>query len=260
MSARSTISATGPLGTPPGNRVRRGPALTRVALIGDRDDDVLAHRAIPLALGSARDALGLTLEWTWVGTDTVGDARRLVDFDGLWCVPASPYRDMDGALAAIRYARETRRPFLGTCGGFQHAVIEFARHVAGIADAEHAETAPGAATLLVAPLACALVEKTDEVLLVPGSRVHAVCGRDALTEGFHCSFGLNPVFEPALEAAGMRIAARGPEGEPRAVELPDHPFFVATLFQPERAALRGQCHPIVRAFAEAAAGHGRRNE
>jgi len=69
---------------------------------------------------------------------------RAAGFDGFWCVPASPYRDIDGALRAIRFAREQRRPFLGTCGGFQHAVLEYARNVLGWADAEHGELAPNA--------------------------------------------------------------------------------------------------------------------
>ena len=67
----------------------------------------------------------------------------------MWCVPGSPYHSAEGALAAIRFAREKRRVFLGTCGGFQHALIEFARNVLGVSQAEHAETAPTAPDLVV---------------------------------------------------------------------------------------------------------------
>jgi Glutamine amidotransferase class-I len=78
---------------------------------------------------------------------------------------------MAGALLAIRYAREHRVPFLGTCGGFQHAVLEYARDVLGWADAEHAETAPGASRAVISPLACALVEALGTIRLVPGTRI-----------------------------------------------------------------------------------------
>ena len=80
---------------------------------------------------------------------------------------------MDGALRAIRFAREQRVPFLGTCGGFQHAVIEYARHALGRADAGHAETTPGAERAVLGALACSLVEVSDEVRLQPGSRIAA---------------------------------------------------------------------------------------
>ena len=106
----------------------------RVGLIGDRDDSVVAHRAIPQALALAADVTSIPVEWEWVGTDTIGDGNTLHAFDALWCVPASPYRDMDGALTAIRYAREAGVPFLGTCGGFQHAVVEYARQIMHGAD------------------------------------------------------------------------------------------------------------------------------
>jgi len=79
--------------------------------------------------------------------------------------PASPYTSMEGALDAIRYARESRRPFLGTCGGFQHAVIEYARNVCGLRDASHAETHPTAPILVVSPLSCPLVEQSEEIVL-----------------------------------------------------------------------------------------------
>lgn len=71
--------------------------------------------------------------------------------------PGSPYVSTAGSIAGIQWARENDVPLLGTCGGFQHVVIEFARNVLGIRDAEHAETSPDASELVVVPLACSLV-------------------------------------------------------------------------------------------------------
>jgi CTP synthase (UTP-ammonia lyase) len=224
-----------------------------IGLIGDFNAEVPAHRAIPLALQAAADSLRVTVSFEWIPTDEIRDASRIAHFDGLWCVPASPYRNTDGALLAIRHAREQGVPFLGTCGGFQHAVIEYARHVLGWADAEHAETAPNAARAVISPLACALVEATEVVRLWPGTRIAAAYGRLQTTEGYRCRYGLNPAFQATLVAGPLRAAADDAAGEVRAVELDDHPFFVATLFQPERAALLGQVAPLVLAFVAACA-------
>ncbi len=224
-----------------------------IGLIGDFNPEVPAHRAIPLALQGAADSLRVTVSFEWIPTDEICDASRIAHFDGLWCVPASPYRNTDGALLAIRHAREQGVPFLGTCGGFQHAVIEYARHVLGWADAEHAETAPNAARAVISPLACVLVEATEVVRLWPGTRIAAAYGRLQTTEGYRCRYGLNPAFQATLVAGPLRAAADDAAGEVRAVELDDHPFFVATLFQPERAALLGQLAPLVLAFVAACA-------
>ena len=224
-----------------------------VGLIGDYSESVPAHRAIPPALQRAADALHIEVGFEWVPTEEVTSVSRLARFDGLWCVPASPYRSMEGALLAIRHARESAVPFLGTCGGFQHAVVEYARNVLGWADAQHAETAPGAARAVISPLACALVETTGLVRLLPGSRIAAAYGVGETTEGYRCRYGLNPEFQAALVAGPLRATAEDETGEVRAVELDGHPYFVATLFQPERAALRGESAPLVTAFVAACA-------
>jgi CTP synthase (UTP-ammonia lyase) len=226
--------------------------MIRIGLIGDYDASVAAHRAIPIALNLAADALRLSVEREWLPTDKIDGDSKLARFHALWCVPASPYRSMDGALRAIRFSREHGRPFLGTCGGFQHAVIEYARNVLRWADAEHAETAPEAARPVIAPLSCALVEATDTVRLRPGSHIAAAYRGEEATEGYHCRYGLNPEFQAALLSGPLRITAEDCAGEVRAVELDDHPFFVATLFQPERAALKRQLPALVAALVRAA--------
>jgi CTP synthase (UTP-ammonia lyase) len=203
-----------------------------------------------MALARARHP---ALTWEWVPTASIGGdpARRLRDASGIWLVPASPYADEAGALAAITHARVSGLPFLGTCGGFQHALIEFAREVLGRKDAGHAETGADAPLLLVTPLACPLVEQTGDIHILSGTRLRDIYGRADAREGYHCSYGLAPAHESLL--VGLTISARDDRGEVRAVELPGHRFFHATLFQPERRALSGELHPLVAAFIEAAA-------
>jgi CTP synthase (UTP-ammonia lyase) len=225
-----------------------------VALVGDYDPSVIAHQAIPPALALAGERLGSSVELRWIPTDSIVDDAPLARFDAIWCVPASPYRSTEGALRAIRLARESGRPFLGTCGGFQHAILEYARHVLGWGDAEHAELAPGAGRHVIAPLACSLVEVSGAVRFVPGSRLAEAYGALEGTEGYHCNYGIAPVMAQALADGPLRATAIDEAGAVRAVELDGHPFFVATLFQPERAALRGVAPPPVVALLRAALG------
>jgi len=224
----------------------------RIALVGDHDPAITAHRAIPLALDLAASRLPRGLRAEWLATDAIDGAARLDGFDAVWCVPGSPYRRMDGALAAIRHAREASLPFLGTCGGFQHAVIEVARDVLGWADAEHEETSGGAGQPVIHQLECGLVEASETLDAVPGSRLAKAYGAARFDESYRCRFGLNPAYRQALVDGPFAIAALGPLGDVRALELRGHPFFVCTLFQPERAALAGRLPPLVAAFVAAA--------
>jgi CTP synthase (UTP-ammonia lyase) len=226
-----------------------------IGLIGDFNPDATAHRAIPRALALAAEAEECQVESTWLATDKIrgGDREQFAKFDGLWCVPTSPYANMDGALWAIRFARENNLPFLGTCGGFQHALIEFARNVAALPEADHAESNPEATAKVIAPLACALVEQTNEIRLETGSFVRAICGCETLTETYQCHYGLNPTYRQVVERDGLRFVGFDATGEARVFELQGHPFYIGTLFQPERSALKEETHPLIRAFTQACA-------
>jgi CTP synthase (UTP-ammonia lyase) len=211
----------------------------RIALIGDFNPAVTAHRAIDEALRLAG------AEGVWIHTTMV---RELDSFDAIWCAPASPYASMEGALGAIRYAREQHIPFLGSCGGFQHAVIEYARNVRGLNGAAHAETDPEASLQLITPLQCTLVEKCEDLVLMENTLVRDAYGTANIREEYHCSYGLNPAFESTVIDGDLRVTARDLQGAVRAVELSSHPFFVATLFQSERRALGGEIPPLVKAL------------
>lgn len=227
-----------------------------IGAVGDRDETITAHGALPRAIADAASRLDMDVELEWVPTDEITGAPRVQRFDALWCVPGSPYRSEDGALAAIRHAREAGVPFLGTCGGFQHAVLEWARHVLGWADAAHAETSPGAPRAVIAPLECALVEASEDVRLLRGSRLAAAYGGTATSATYRCRYGLNPAFRDALVGADLHVVAETAGGEVRGIELKSHPFFVAVLFQPEREALEGRRVPLAEALL--AAAHARR--
>jgi CTP synthase (UTP-ammonia lyase) len=223
----------------------------RIALVGDYDPQVTAHQAIPIALGLVAEHLQRTVQFEWLATEDIGTDTVLNQFDGFWCVPASPYKSEEGAIRAIRFAREQGRPFLGTCGGFQHAVLEYSRNVLGWADAEHGETSPESERAVLTALTCSLVEAVDSIHLLPGSLIAQAYEKSEIEEGYRCRYGVNPQFERQLLSDRLQAVGHDSAGDLRAVELKNHPFFVATLFQPERAALKGKMPPLVRAFIEA---------
>lgn len=226
----------------------------RIGLIGDYNPTVIAHQAIPRALGLASEAVGCSVDVEWLHTaalDNVSD-KSLGEFHGLWCTPASPYASMSGALRGIRYARERGIPFLGTCGGFQHALIEYARNVLGRAEADHAESNPSTVMPLIALLTCSLVGTTGRIHFVPGTRIAQIYGSADAVEAYHCNYGFNPHYAPLFANAQFIVSARDDSGEPRAMELSDFAFFIGTLFQPERSALSDRSHPLVEEFLRVA--------
>jgi CTP synthase (UTP-ammonia lyase) len=220
--------------------------MTCIGLIGDYSPDVTAHVAIPGALAAC--GFGGTFEWVESCSFSEADLGR---FDGIWVVPGSPYRDGRAVIRAVRFARETGLPFLGTCGGYQHAIMEVAEAFWGVGRAAHAEEEPQAENPVIAPLGCALVEVDGEVVLTPDSRLRAICGVDRMIERYHCSYGFNAAYRHHLEKGPLRVAAQDHGDQVRAVELDDHPFFIGTAFQPERLGLRGEAHPVIRAFVGA---------
>jgi len=229
----------------------------RVGLIGDYNAAVPAHQAIPRALELAAAAVGnCRVEACWLSTDSLLNhlGTWLSGLDGLWCVPASPYASMEGALGAIRFARTECVPFLGTCGGFQHALIEYARDALGLAQADHTESNPDAALPLISRLSCSLVEQQGKIVLRDGSRIRRIYEQPEVIEMYHCNFGLNPAYEGMLTTGQLQFTGRDGAGEARVLELDGHPFFIGTLFQPERAALRGEVHPLIRAYVQALNG------
>lgn len=225
----------------------------KIGLIGDYDCNVTAHKAIPIAFDLIIKKHDFFIDYEWVPTETITKLIDLDCFDALWCVPGSPYKDMGGALLAIQCARERKIPFLGTCGGFQHALIEYARNVLGLTHADHAEIAPEAKCLIITPLVCSLLEKKDSIEFLHGSKIAKAYGKIKVSEGYHCGFGFNTEFESRFVSNNFIITGRDNQGNARSFELADHPFFVATLFQPERTALKGIIPPLVLAFIKAGA-------
>lgn len=231
---------------------------TPVAIVGDYKPDNASHVATQDALAHCAMALGLEMEPRWLATEEFAKANGIspfANFAGMWIAPASPYRNTEGALLAIRTAREQRIPCLGTCGGFQHIILEYARNVLGFTDAEHEESSPGASRLFISRLACSLAGRTMTIALEPASLVARSYGRTTVQEQYRCNFGVNPDYVPALRSSSLRIVGSDAEGVVRAVELPEHPFFVGTLFLPQHNSTPTAPHPLILAFVKACSRH-----
>ena len=230
-----------------------------VGIVGDRDPKNPTYTATEEALEHAGASLGVPVAARWSPTASLEGraAERLRAFDAVFCSPGSPYESMDGALEAIRFAREGGVPFIGTCGGFQHAVIEYARTVLGLKDAGHAEYDPNAPQPFVSALSCSPFGQTMRVRIEPGSKVHGFYGGPGADEEYRCNYGLAPGSRRLLEDGGLRVSGVDADGEARIVELPGHGFYVATLFVPQIRSAPERPHPLISTFVGAAAASSR---
>jgi CTP synthase (UTP-ammonia lyase) len=243
----------------------------RIGILGDFNTEFRSHHATNDALQHAATKLNVPLVSEWIPTPSLVDpsaAKKLESYDGLFASAGSPYKSMEGMLKGIEFARRRDWPFLGTCGGFQYTIIECARNVLGLKDADTAENNSGSKNIIIYPVACAVPDRkkgapklsglVPEIRLRPGSYLQSYYGKDTVTEEFFCNFEVNPEYEWASIEAGFPIAARGPQGEVRAIESPTHRFFIATLFQPQLTSKPGKPHPLVLAFVQAAEDWGKK--
>lgn len=224
----------------------------RLAIVGEYNPNFEPHVQTDAAIAHAASALHLDVQSEWIST-VDAHITTLTGFDALWFAPGSPYRDLSCTLDAIRFAREQNVATLGTCGGYQHMVIEFARNVVGICDAQHAEYDPYASCVIVSRLPCSLVGREMAISLSPGSRAAAAYGRCSITEHYYCNFGVNPDYVNQIASAGFEVVGVDVEGACRVMELTHHRFFVGTLFVPQARSRPDRPHPLITAFLLAAA-------
>ena len=190
-----------------------------IALLGEFSPVFPPHASTNAAIGHSRKMLGVDIAANWVSTEDI-DSNLFECYSGIWVAPGSTYKSMEKTLWAIRYARENNIPCFGTCGGFQHIVIEIARHVLGFKDAQHAEYDPYASKLFISQLACSLAGREMRLSFVPGSQVAAIYGCLSATENYYCNFGVNPNCIQELKRGPISISGADVEGEVRVIEYP----------------------------------------
>ncbi|MBP2643355.1 MAG: hypothetical protein H6Q67_1242 [Firmicutes bacterium] len=225
-------------------------SIIKIGIIGDYDAERPSHKATNEAIRHSAGYLGLSVEVRWLPTESLENdiEERLACFDGFWCAPGSPYKSMQGAIRAIRFARERDYPFIGTCGGFQHAVLEYAQNQLGMTEAQHEEVNPEASQLVISLLSCSLVGETCTIFINKSSKTFQFYQKGEAKERYTCSFGLNPKFQQMIDESGFKVVGTDETGQARILELSQNKFFIATLFQPQLSSEPENPHSLIVAF------------
>lgn len=225
----------------------------RIGIIGDYDGRP-SHLATEAALKHCSKRLEIPIRLDWLPTETFehGVGQELYDYDGLWCAPGSPYQSMLGAINAINFARENNYPFLGTCGGFQHAVIEYGRNVLRIDDLLDTGFNPYEPNNYITALSCSLVGQTRHIIIDQTSSLYHIYSATDIIEKYNCSFGLNKDFQALLDGNGFRVIGIDEAEEARIMTIENHTFFVATLYQPQLSSTVDKPHPLILEYLKCA--------
>lgn len=223
----------------------------KIAVVGEPIEGSRSQVFLNKSLDDLQDAYGFQYEWVDTGLIEDKGVALLDGYDGFWSAPGGQFKSTEGALSAIRYARENDIPHLATCGGFQHTILEIARDLLGIESAEHEEYAPNRTNLIITKMACSLKGKTGEVLVEPNTLAHRLYHAPSVEEDFLCTFGVNPAFRPRFAHPLLKISGKDASDEIRILEIPDNRFFMATLFVPQLRSAKENPHPIIEGFVNA---------
>ena len=251
-----------------------------IAIVGKYVDLKEAYKSLHEALIHGGVANRVSVNLRYVNSENVDDSNVAATFagcDGILVPGGFGYRGVEGKIAAIRYARENRIPFFGICLGMQCAVIEFARHVAGLEDANSEEFDPLSAHKVIYLMTewfdfrTKNLEKRDAesdkggtmrlgaypCKIIPGTRAFEAYGKE-LVEHRH-RYEFNNAFKDLLEEKGMVFSGTAPDGSlMEIVELPDHPWFLGCQFHPEFKSRPMAAHPLFREFIKAAKDNHRK--
>jgi CTP synthase len=243
---------------PPRGRVK-------IAVVGKYTDLVDSYKSVQEALihGGIANEVGVDIDWlSSEEFEKSGPAERLSDYHGVLIPGGFGARGVEGMLSAIRWLRESGRPFFGICLGLQCAVIEFARNVSGVNTSHSLEFDPDTTD----PVIC-LMDSQREVtqmggtmrlgaypaVLREGTRAREAYGTGEISERHRHRYEVNPDFRARLEADGLVISGISPDGRlVELVELTDHPWFVGCQFHPELKSRPTRPHPLFSSFIRAA--------
>jgi CTP synthase len=239
----------------------------RIAVVGKYTKLIDAYKSIQEALihGGIANDIGVTIEWlSSEEIDELGPPM-LERFDGLLIPGGFGLRGISGMVDAVRYARETGLPFFGICLGLQCAIIDFARNACGLEGADSnefaSETPHPVISLLDSQLQVTMMGGTMRLGAYPcrlqdGSLARSVYAEGEISERHRHRYEVNNDYRDVLGEQGMQFSGLSPDGGlVEIVELPGHPFFIATQFHPELKSRPNRVHPVFGAFVRATAEH-----
>ena len=251
------------------DRVRTARKKVTVGLVGKYTQLHDAYLSVAEALRHAGYASGAEIGIRWIDSETVTAETveaLLGPCDGVLVPGGFGSRGIEGMIEAARWAREHKKPYLGLCLGMQIAVIEFARHVCGFADASSGEFDPDSAHKVIdfLPEQSELIDKGGTLRLgawpcciVPGTLMARCYGQELISERHRHRYEFNNDFREALAGAGLVLSGRSPDGSiVETVELGDHPFYLGVQFHPEFKSRPNKPHPLFCGFVKAALGEG----
>ena len=246
-------------------RVETASRPVRIGVVGKYVNLPDAYLSVVEALRHAGFHHGVHVQLDWIDAEHVPDllpTERLHELDGMVIPGGFGERGIEGMIAAARYAREHYVPLLGLCLGLQVMVVDIARHVAGLEDANSREfdSRTPHPVIDLMPDQTSVVDKGGTMrlgaypaMLAEGSTVAAVYGAGAVTERHRHRYEVNNRYRARLEAAGLRCSGTSPDGRlVEFVELPGHPFWVGTQAHPEFKSRPDRPHPLFRALVGAA--------
>lgn len=249
-------------------RLRHPKKEVTVALVGKYTALHDAYLSVVEALkhGGISNFADVHIKWIESENVTPETVDVLLDnVDGVLVPGGFGERGIEGMIVAIQYAREHKVPYLGLCLGMQLAIVEFARHVAGLEDADsiefHPETTHPVIALMpdqngVTDLGGTLRLGSYPCHLEEGSLAYELYGTSDIKERHRHRYEVNNEYRDILSKAGMRFSGLSPDGHIVEVcELPDHPFFIATQAHPEFKSRPNRPHPLFRGFVTAAIKH-----
>jgi len=249
-------------------RVKSPRATTRIAVVGKYVELKDSYKSLIEALTHGGIANDARVDVAWVDAEHIerdGAAAHFADVHGILVPGGFGDRGIEGKIEAVRYARERGVPYFGICLGMQCAVIEYARHVCGLGGANSSEFVPSAPHLVVdlLPEQRKLSDKGGTmrlglypILLSEGSRASRLYGQGIIQERHRHRYEVNNDYLPKLEKNGLRVSGLWAEKQlVEILELPEHPYFVASQFHPEFRSRPWDPHPLFAGFVEAALEH-----
>ena len=236
-----------------------------VALVGKYTQLHDAYISVVEALKHAGVANHAQVHIKWVDSETVREdnvAGLLGDVSGILVPGGFGDRGIEGMIHAIRYAREQKIPFLGLCLGMQLSIVEFARHVAGYTDAHSVELDPATTHPVihlmpdqdgVEDIGGTLRLGSYPCVLAKDSHAYQLYGAETIHERHRHRYEVNNDYRKPLTEHGMELSGLSPDGRiVEMVEIPSHPWFVATQAHPELKSRPNRPHPLFKGFIEAA--------
>jgi CTP synthase len=251
-------------------RVKSPRHATRVAVVGKYVDLKDSYKSLIEALAHGGIAHDARVELQWVDAEAIerdGAPAHFGDVHGVLVPGGFGDRGIEGKIEAVRYARENGLPYFGICLGMQCAIIEFARHVCGLAEANSSEFNPATPHPVVdlLPEQRQLADKGGTmrlglypIVLAEGSRASRLYGEGIIQERHRHRYEVNNEYLQRLEKDGLRVSGVWAEKQlVEIIELADHPYFVAGQFHPEFRSRPWDPHPLFAGFVGAALEHQR---